>query len=204
MTRTDAKRSGRRDYPDAPGSLDEWWQRIQWALNDQQVSARGLTRLINPDGAGQGTVGRWLAGDVVNASLTKILAAAEKLGLNPRWLLFKDGKPYTPKPAPLPPVLEKVLFLSKPMASAVVTQALISFYEQHAGLILPEDHWRSIRLKFEQAEAASIGVVDFVEKIREINSFEGSIGHPVDAPSSTPPVKTKKTAKAARPRPAKH
>lgn len=200
MSKKSAKGSPRRDYPPAPSSLTEWWQRIQWALNDQKMSARGLTRRINPDGAGQGTVGRWLAGDVVNASLTKILKAAEELKLSPRWLLFHDGKQYAHKPAQIPAVLEKVLLLTRPAASPVVTQGVIAFYEQHPDAHLPEEHWRSIRTEFERAERMSRGVVDFVLQIRDLSRIESYSLRAEDPPA---PPDTTLPSTAIGPKPIK-
>jgi hypothetical protein len=180
-----SERRGRRDYPDAPSSLEEWWERVQWALHAKEMSARALTRMISPGASGEGTVGRWLSGDVLNASLRKIQDAAEKLGVNELWLIFGIGEPYDRKPASLPRELEKALLLTEPAASPFVMHCVTDFYAQHHDVQLTEKDWRSIRLEFEEAERRSIGILEFVEKIRELSALDAAMLLPDEPP--TPP-----------------
>ena len=170
-------------YPDEPKSLDEWYQRIQWALWDQKHSMSWLTmemyKLDALEAGGSGTatktgrstVRKWLAGNVNAAQLRKLLKAAKVLGLNERWLIFRDGSPYGREHARLPFELEGAI-VKQPIASRDAVDAVVAFYERHRDLALSEEQWRHILAEFEQARRHASAIVELAIKDQKLNSFE--------------------------------
>lgn len=195
-------------HPEEPKILDEWYQRVQWALWDQKWSMSRLTKAMNKlesveaekDGLGQitmsgrGTVRRWLAGEVDKAQLRKILQAAQALGVNERWLIFRDGAPYVRTHARLPQELERTL-LKHPVASRVTTDAVVAFYERHPGIELSAEQWLAIRMAFEEADHDALAVLersqsaDDVKKVatlkERLGRVRGSAVPPVDTQSES-------------------
>ena len=203
---------GRRDYPDEPEKpLDTWQKRIQWAMHHRQMSRRKLTSEISEEATGQGMVGHWLSGKVDNPSLAKLLKAAQILGVNPRWILFNEAKPYAREPAQLPPELEQALLHTKPTPSDVVIEGVTAFFARHQDAHLSEQDWLKVRREFEEAERRSMGVLDFVAMVHVVSNFESRVARNVEpaqgvdvAPESSDvpaaPIGLAKASKPAEPR----